>query len=225
MRRRPVRSYVRREGRITRAQQRALAELWPLYGVDPGSEALEWRQVFGRDVPTVMEIGFGNGHTLLQMAAAEPELNFVGVEVYRPGVGSLLLGLQKLGLRNVKVIMEDGAQVVCARVAPASLARIMIFFPDPWPKKRHHKRRLVQPELVSLMVERLQPAGRLHIATDWEDYAQHMLAVLKAEPRLRNLAADGGFAPRPGYRPVTKYEQRGAGLGHTVRDLLFERVA
>jgi tRNA (guanine-N7-)-methyltransferase len=191
MRRRPVRSYVRREGRITRAQQRALAELWPLYGVDPGSEALEWQQVFGRDVPTVMEIGFGNGHTLLQMAAAEPELNFVGVEVYRPGVGSLLLGLQKLGLRNVKVIMEDGAQVVCARVAPASLARIMIFFPDPWPKKRHHKRRLVQPD----------------------------------EPRLRNLAADGGYAPRPGYRPVTKYEQRGAGLGHTVRDLFFERVA
>ena len=220
-----MRSYVRREGRITRAQSRALSELWPVYGIEPGGGELDWRQVFARDVPTVMEIGFGNGATLLQMAAAEPAIDFVGVEVYRPGVGSLLAGLHKLGLGNVRVIMEDAAEVLRERVPPASLARLMVFFPDPWPKKRHHKRRLVQPEFVALAAACLTPGGRLHLATDWEDYAEHMLTVLAAEPALRNLAPDGGYVPRPGYRPATKYEQRGARLGHVVRDLLFEKPA
>ncbi len=218
------RSFVRREGRITRAQARALEELWPHYGIEPGDGPLALADLFGRRSPTVLEIGFGNGTALTTMAAAAPELNFLGIEVYRPGVGALLRRLQERGLENVRVLMEDAVEVLRDRLVDASLDRILIFFPDPWPKKRHHKRRLLQAEFVALAAARLQPGGCLHLTTDWQDYAQQMLAVLTAEPRLCNLAADGGYCDRPDYRPATKYEHRGEALGHPVWDLIFRRV-
>ncbi|MDH3637492.1 MAG: tRNA (guanosine(46)-N7)-methyltransferase TrmB, partial [Gammaproteobacteria bacterium] len=211
-----IRSFVRREGRITRAQRRALAEFWPLYGIDPGVVSVDLHKLFGRKVPVIMEIGCGNGDTLVELAANDPHCDFLGVEVYRPGLGSTLQKLRQLGLTNVKLFGEDAVGVLRDRISAATLTKILIFFPDPWPKKRHHKRRLIQPDFVRLAAERLVIGGQLHLATDCEDYAEHMLEVLAGEKSLRNTAANAGYTARPGYRPETKYERRGRGLGHAV---------
>jgi len=214
---------VRREGRITRAQQRALDNDWDEFGLDPGPGRVHWPAVFGRRAPLVCEIGFGDGRSLLSMAAQAPDTDFVGVEVYRPGVGALLLRLKEAGLKNVRVSMMDGMEFLRDCVPAASLDTLMVLFPDPWPKKRHHKRRLIQPGFTAAAVAALRPGGRLHCATDWEDYAHWMMQVLSGFDELENTAGAGRFAERPAYRPRTKYEQRGAGLGHGTWDLVFRR--
>jgi tRNA (guanine-N7-)-methyltransferase len=217
-----IRSYVLRAGRVGSGQARALAEVGPrcLLSYQPARCDLD--AAFGRAAPKVLEIGFGMGEGLAETAAAHPESDYLGVEVHTPGVGALLKQIGERGLANVRVIQHDAVEVLENMIAPASLAGVRIFFPDPWHKKRHHKRRLIQPPLVALLAGRLASGGYLHLATDWQDYAEQMLAVLSAEPLLQNTVAD--YAPRPDTRPLTKFEQRGLRLGHGVWDLLFRRV-
>jgi tRNA (guanine-N7-)-methyltransferase len=221
---RSIRSFVTRAGRITAAQQRALAQLGPKYlvGAEPAGP-LDLTRLFAREAPCTLEIGFGNGENLAALAHAHPERDYLGVEVHRPGVGRLLLALEAGGLANVRVVCQDAVELLGRRIAPGSLAEILILFPDPWPKKRHHKRRLVQPPFVALLERALSPGGQLKLATDWQPYALEMLAALSASQTLRNLAADGGFVPRPAERIPTRFEQRGARLGHEVWDLAFSR--
>lgn len=219
--RRPVRSFVLRQGRMSPAQQRALDALLPSFGVPFAHAALDFERVFGRRAPTILEIGFGMGETTAAIAQARPGDNFLGIEVHGPGVGSLLRRIEEGHLANVRVVRHDAVEVIAAMIPPASLAGIHVFFPDPWPKKRHHKRRLLQPRFVGELALRLAPGGYLHVATDWDDYASEILAVLAAEPLLENTA--DGFAPRPDYRPRTKFEARGLRLGHRVFDVLFRR--
>jgi tRNA (guanine-N7-)-methyltransferase len=221
---RMVRSFVTRAGRITPAQQRALSELWPRFGLEYSPEPLQAAALFGRRVPLSLEIGFGNGDNLLALAREHPERDYLGVEVHRPGVGRLLLAVARDGLGNVRVICHDAVEVLAGQIAPATLAEILILFPDPWPKKRHHKRRLVQREFVDLAASRLQPGGLLRLATDWEPYAHAMLEALRAAPLLVNTAESGTFVPRPAERAPTRFEQRGTRLGHEVWDLAFRRV-
>jgi tRNA (guanine-N7-)-methyltransferase len=197
--------------------------LWPEYGLDTGMP-LEPEQTFGRKAPLTLEIGFGNGAVLARMAAAEPGSDFIGIEVHRPGVGRLLLELENRELENVRIYREDAIQVMQYCLAPACLDRLLLFFPDPWHKKRHHKRRIVQPGFIALAAGLLRPGGILHMATDWEDYATQMLEVTQCSAAFRNCAGIGNYSPRPDYRPVTRFEQRGLKLGHGVRDLLFERI-
>ena len=218
---RPIRSFVLRSGRMSPAQQRALETLYPKYGIAFDSSPLDFDAVFGRRAPRVLEIGFGMGETTATIAAARPADDFLGVDVHPPGVGSLLKQIDERGLANVRVIRHDAVEVIAAMIPRESLAAIHVFFPDPWPKKRHHKRRLLGASFVHELALRLAPGGALHVATDWEEYAQEILAVLGAEPLLANTAAD--FAPRPDYRPLTKFETRGLKLGHGVRDLIFRR--
>ena len=220
---RPIRSFVRREGRITAAQQKALDTLWPRYGVADQGTFLDLSALFGRDAPRVLEIGFGNGESLAATAAANPETDYVAIEVHRPGVGHLLKLLGERELTNVRIFCADACEILTTRLPDASLDRIQIFFPDPWPKKRHHKRRLIQAPFVALMADKLKPDGILHIATDWENYAEHMLSVLQDEDRLVNTQASGAFVPRPADRPLTKFERRGQRLGHRVYDLIYRR--
>lgn len=221
---RSIRSFVTRAGRITDAQSRALEVLWPKYGVEFGSDALDGDDLFGRHAPRTVEIGFGNGENLARMAAAHPERDYLGIEVHRPGVGRLLLALEEGHHTNVRVICHDAVEVLARQIPQQSLDEVMILFPDPWPKKRHHKRRLVQSSFVELVTERLRPGGIVRMATDWQPYAEEMLAVLTAHPRLRNLAADGTYIPRPAERSATRFEKRGERLGHDVWDLAFERI-
>ena len=211
-----MRSFVRRAGRVTAGQQRALAELWPRWGVEKPATALDLDTLFGRHAPRVLEIGFGNGDVLVSMAARYPEQDFLGVEVHEPGVGHCLLGLERAGLTNVRLIREDAIVVLQDWLAPACLDRVNLFFPDPWPKKRHHKRRIVQPTFLALVAARLKPDGLLHMATDWAPYAEHMEEV---------LAVSADFAPAAGTgdRPPTKFERRGERLGHEIRDLRYRR--
>jgi len=218
---RAIRSYVLRQGRTTAAQARALALLAPRHCIPFAPEPLDLDRAFGRAAPKVLEIGFGMGETTAAIAAAHPEIDYLGVEVHAPGVGSLLNRIEALGLTNVRIIQHDAVAVLEHMIAPASLGGVHLFFPDPWPKKRHHKRRLVQPPFAALLASRLKPGGALHAATDWEDYAQQILAVLAAEPALENTAA--GFAARPAARPQTKFERRGVGLGHRVWDAVFRK--
>jgi tRNA (guanine-N7-)-methyltransferase len=218
---RVIRSFVLRQSRITAAQQRALQILLPKYGLDPAHGLFDFRVIFGRDARRTLEIGFGNGESLLALARAHPKGDFLGVEVHRPGVGRLLLALEAEKLANVRVVCADAAEVLTRCVPDASLDALLIFFPDPWPKKRHHKRRLVQPEFVALAARKLKSGGRLQLATDWPDYAEHMLAVLAVSPDFYNAAGDGSYIPRPVERPLTKFEGRGLRLGHPVRDLVF----
>jgi tRNA (guanine-N7-)-methyltransferase len=220
-RRTPIRSFVVRAGRMGPGQQRALAELGPRFVLPFAPEPPDWDAVFGRAAPRVLEIGFGMGDATAQVAAAMPACDVIGVEVHPPGVGSLLKQIGERGLDNVRIVQHDAVEVLQHMVAPASLAGVHVWFPDPWHKKRHHKRRLIQPALVALLASRLAPGGRLHCATDWQPYAEQMLAVLGAEPRLANTAA--GYAPRPATRPLTKFEARGQRLGHGVWDLVFVR--
>jgi len=219
---RRVRSFVRREGRLTPAQQKALDTHWSRYGIAAGEGAIDLEVLFGRGAPRVLEIGFGNGDTLLHLAEQNPHEDFLGIEVHRPGVGRLLLGLEERGLSNVRVFCADAAEVLEQRLAPASLQRILIFFPDPWPKKRHHKRRLIQPALLPLLADRLESGGIVHLCTDWEPYAAHMLATFRASAEFLNLAGDD-FMERPPERPLTRFEQRGQRLGHQSWDLMFKR--
>jgi len=218
---RPIRSYVLRQGRISPAQRRAIDTLYPRYGVAFADALLARRLVYGREAPLVLEIGSGMGETTVQIARAHPETDFLAIEVHAPGVGSLLRRIEAEGLANLRVIRHDAVEVLSRMIADGSLAGIHLFFPDPWPKKRHHKRRLVQPEFVSLAARKLAPGAYLHAATDWPDYAEQMLAVLSAEPLLENTAAR--FAARSGHRPQTKFERRALALDHPVRDLVFKR--
>ncbi len=222
---RPIRSYVRREGRITPAQQRALNRLTPRFVrkvadglLDPGAE-------FSRRAPLEVEIGCGNGDALVEMAAARRDHDFIGIEVYRPGVGKLLAGLEDAELDNVRVYGEDATEVVRHCLAPASVTRFMIFFPDPWPKKRHQKRRLVDAGFVALLTDRLAPGGEFHFATDWSDYAEQVMEIVSSAALLENPWGAGNFADRPDTRPLTKYERRGRGLGHAVFDIILRRRA
>jgi tRNA (guanine-N7-)-methyltransferase len=208
---------------MTAAQRRALEELWPRYGAALSPEPIDLVQCFGRAAPVILEIGFGNGDALVAAAAAHPERNFLGVEVHRPGVGSLLLKLHAAGLANVRVINADVNDVV-ARLPAGSLHGVHVFFPDPWPKKRHHKRRLLQPAFAARLGALLEPGGYLHCATDWEEYAAQMLDVLEATPGFVNAAGRNRYAPRPESRPVTRFEQRGRAEGRGARDLVFRRV-
>ena len=220
---RRIRSFVRREGRLTAGQQRALDELWPLFGLETGT-LLDLDTVFGRHAPRTLEIGFGNGAVLATMAEDRPDCDFIGIEVHRPGVGRLLLELESRGLNNVRIFREDAIQVLNGCLPDNCLERLLLFFPDPWHKKRHHKRRIVQPVFLEQVANKLVPGGILHMATDWENYARHMLAAGDAAAAFRNCAGTGHFSPRPDYRPVTRFEQRGQRLGHGVWDLLFERI-
>lgn len=217
---RPIRSFVRREGRVTPAQQQALEELWPRYGVDE-TGPLDWVGLFGRAADTVAEIGYGNGEALVAAAQAFPERNFLGIEVYKAGTGRLLMALQEQGITNVRTMMCDAAEVMRDQIAPASLAAVHLFFPDPWPKKRHHKRRLLDDDFAALVANRLQPGGDFLCATDWENYAEQMHDVLTRSV-LENKA-DTDFASAPAWRPTTKFERRGRRKGHGVWDLHFQR--
>jgi tRNA (guanine-N7-)-methyltransferase len=219
---RPIRSFVLRQGRFSPAQQRAYEALMPRLGVPYQPAPLNFEAAFGRIVPTVLEIGFGMGETTARIAAENPGRNFLGIEVHTPGVGALLRRLEELGLENVRVIQHDAVEVVRDMIPPASLAGIHVFFPDPWPKKRHHKRRLLKKEFVELLASRLVQGGYLHAATDWEEYAEHILAVFSDVENLKNTAAN--YAERPAWRPQTKFETRGLKLGHGVRDLVFIRT-
>ena len=219
---RHVRSFVRREGRITRSQQRALDDLLPRYGVELHG-LLDLDATFGRRAPRTLEIGFGNGASLAKMAALAPDQDFLGVEVHRPGVGHLLLEIERYQLTNLRAVCIDAVELLERHIAPASLDRVLLFFPDPWPKSRHHKRRILQPAFVATICERLKPGGLFHMATDWQPYAEQMLAVMDTAPGFRNSAGRGQYASKPDYRPETKFERRGLRLGHGVWDLVFVR--
>jgi len=224
LRNRPIRSFVLRQGRQTDAQKRAFDLHWPSLGLDYTGAPRDFDAAFGRRAPRVLEVGFGNGEQLLFAAGREPERDFIGVEVHGPGIGRLLNAAAQAGLRNLRVYQHDAVDVLQHEVAPASLDEVRIYFPDPWHKKRHNKRRLVQPGFVGLLCDRLRPGGLLHLATDWENYAQHLWDVLDAEPRLHGRAGARGFVPRPQWRRQTHFETRGLKLGHGVWDLLYDRA-
>lgn len=219
---RPIRSFVLRAGRLGAGQQKAIEELGPRYVLPYQSEPLDLAASFGREAPKVLEIGFGMGQATAEIAREHPDIDYLGVEVHTPGVGALLKLIGEQGIANLRIIQHDAVEVLRHMIPQAGLNGIHIFFPDPWHKKRHHKRRLIQPAFARLLAERLRPGGYLHLATDWEDYARQMLEVLGATPLLRNSAET--YAPRPHYRPLTKFEQRGMRLGHGVWDLVFLRV-
>lgn len=219
--RRTIRSFVVRAGRMGSGQVRALAELSPKFVLPHDAGQPDWDAVFGRRAPRILEIGFGMGDATAAIAQARPEVDFIGVEVHPPGVGALLQRIADRDLCNLRIVQHDAVEVLQQMFAPASLAGVHVFFPDPWHKKRHHKRRLIQPEFVAQLAGRLAPGGMLHCATDWEPYAQQMLEVLGAEPGLENTA--DGYAPKPDYRPLTKFENRGIKLGHGVWDLVFRK--
>lgn len=222
--RRSVRSFVIRGGRQTAAQQRAMDELWPSYGVEFSEQPVDLDRLFGRQAPRMLEIGFGAGEALLAFTQAHPELDCIGVEVHKPGVGHLLLGAESAGLKNLRVICHDAVEVLQQQLAPASIQLIHIFFPDPWHKKRHHKRRLIQPEFVALLARVLAVGGTLRLATDWEHYALQMREVIDASPSFANDAPETGFVVRNEERPLTRFERRGQRLGHGVWDLSYTRV-
>ncbi|MFM0321438.1 tRNA (guanosine(46)-N7)-methyltransferase TrmB [Caballeronia glebae] len=221
LRHRRIRSFVTRAGRVSVGQQRAIDDLGPRYVVPYAPQLADWDARFGRKAPRVLEIGFGMGATTAEIAAARPGDDFIGVEVHEPGVGALLKLIGEEGLGNIRILQHDAVEVLEHMIAPDSLDGVHIYFPDPWHKARHHKRRLIQPKFVALLVSRMKPGGYMHLATDWQNYAEQMLEVLSAEPALENTA--DGYAPRPDFRPVTKFERRGMRLGHGVWDLMFRR--
>lgn len=216
-----IRSFVHRRSHITPSQQAALDQLLPQWAIDYRNTRLDFDAAFKRQADNILEIGFGMGETTQQIAQARPDDNFLGVEVFNAGVGALLKRIDETGISNIRIIQHDAVEVVRDMIEPGTLAGIHIYFPDPWPKKRHHKRRLIQPGFISLLAQRLAPGGYIHCATDWENYAEQMLAVLTGEPSLQNTAND--YAPRPDYRPLTKFEARGLRLGHGVWDLIFRK--
>jgi tRNA (guanine-N7-)-methyltransferase len=220
---RRIRSFVLRAGRTTPAQERALGELWPIFGIDLSATTLDLETVFGRTAPRCLEIGFGVGEVIGSLAEANPHIDYLGIEVHRAGVGRLLLRAQQNSLANVRVICHDAVDVLRDHVRDAAFDQILVFFPDPWHKKRHHKRRLIEPSFVALLASRLRAGGILRLATDWQAYAEQMLVVCNAEPALRSLSPDFTYVPRPDFRPSTRFERRGERLGHGVWDLAYER--
>ena len=219
-----VKSFVKREGRLTKAQEKALEDHWPTKGIDYAEAPLSLSEIFGRSAPVVVEIGFGMGKSLVEMAAASPEKNYFGIEVHRPGVGACLAEAGEQSLTNLRLMEHDAVEVLKNMIPDGSLSRLQLFFPDPWHKKRHHKRRIVQTEYAELVRSKLALGGCFHMATDWEQYAEHMLDVMINADGYTNTAPDGDYVPRPDYRPITKFETRGQKLGHGVWDLIFERT-
>ncbi|MBF0470685.1 MAG: tRNA (guanosine(46)-N7)-methyltransferase TrmB [Gammaproteobacteria bacterium] len=222
-RHRPIRTFVRREGRLTAGQRHALDHLWSEFGLPCDDQLLQPETLFGRVAPLILEIGYGNGESLLTMAQESPDCDYIGIEVHRPGVGHLLLQLQQEGLTNVRSFCGDGVEILQRQIPLGSLDRVQLFFPDPWHKKRHHKRRMVQKSWVELVAARLKPGGLLHIATDWEPYARHISAVMSENPSFDNCAEESEYSPRPPWRPVTKFERRGERLGHEIYDLIYRK--
>ena len=220
---RNIRSFVLRKGRLTVAQQHALDELWPHYGIERSETVLDFEDHFERSADVIVEIGFGNGDSTWQMAQHEADKNFVGIEVHEPGVGQLLMALEQNAIENVRVACEDAVPFFENRIATASLADVRIYFADPWPKKRHHKRRIIQTDFVNELARCLSKGGLLHLATDWQPYAEHVLQVMQSSTDFKNLSETGDYCERPDWRPRTKYEARGERLGHEVRDLLYQR--
>ena len=221
-----TRTFVRREGRLTRGQARALDALWPHYGVDPPTEGpLALDRLFGREAPRVLDIGFGDGEALVEAAAGDPQRDYLGVEVHRPGVGHCLLCAEQAEVANLRVSTLDAVALVRHHLPAGAFAEVRILFPDPWPKKRHHKRRLIQPAFLDLLVPCMQPGARLHLATDWADYAEWMLDTLEPDPRFTNSYGERCFVPPPPPRPQTKFERRGVSKGHTVHDLIYRLEA
>lgn len=221
---RTVKSFVLRAGRMTEGQQKAMETQWPVMGLEPDAGMLDLAEVFGREAPVVLEIGFGMGDSLIEMAKAQPENNYIGIEVHRPGVGRLLSNAEKEGLTNIRVFCHDAIEVLANCIPDGSLSTLQLFFPDPWHKKKHHKRRIVQPEFAETIRKKLRIGGTFHMATDWENYAEHMMEVMSAAPGYRNVAGNGEYSPQPEWRPVTKFQKRGERLGHGVWDLMFERT-
>lgn len=223
MERRGIRSFVQRAGRITEGQRRALAELWPRYGIEAGEAPIDLEAAFGRRAPVTLEIGFGDGESTVMLAAQHPGRNLLGIEVHPPGVGHCLLLAERAALANLRVISQDAVEVLARRLGDASLDEVLLYFPDPWPKKRHHKRRIVQPEFVAVLARKLAPGGVFRLATDWAPYAEHMLEVMSASTDFENLSPSNDWVERPASRPITRFERRGGRLGHVVRDLAFRR--
>lgn len=221
-----IRSFVLRQGRMTSGQERAFETLWPRYGIDlpEASVLLDLQALFSpAQQNIVLEIGFGNGESLLSMAQAAPDMGFIGIEVHGPGVGHILMGAEQRDLHNLRIIRADAVTVLREHIADNSLARVQIYFPDPWPKLRHHKRRIIQQPFTDLLYQKLRLGGELHLATDWEHYAYWMLEILQADKKWQNLGTTDGFAPRPTWRPETKFERRGLGKGHGVWDLRYQK--
>lgn len=225
LRRRSIRSFVLRQGRATAAQQRALEELWPKYGISRSDESLDFDRIFMRRAPRMLEIGFGTGDALLTFAQAHPEIDCIGIEVHRPGVGHALLGAENASLSNVRVIDRDAVEAIRDEIPAGAISLVHIFFPDPWHKKRHHKRRLIQPSFAALLARVIAIGGTLRLATDWEHYAHQMREVLDASNEFENVAGANGFMPRNDERPLTRFEKRGHRLGHGVWDLEYRRVS
>ncbi|WLQ13675.1 tRNA (guanosine(46)-N7)-methyltransferase TrmB [Hahella aquimaris] len=221
---RPIRSFVIRGGRMTTSQQKAFDRLWPEKGLAVENGLLDLESAFGRRSTVVLEIGFGMGQSLAEMAANEPDADFIGVEVHKPGVGALLRHMEEQSLENIRIFWDDANEVIDKCLPDASLDRVQLFFPDPWHKKRHNKRRIVQLEFVQRIRAKLKNGGVFHMATDWEPYAEHMMEIMSEAPGMENIAGAGQFSPRPDTRPVTKFEKRGERLGHGVWDLMFRRV-
>ncbi|WP_028485680.1 tRNA (guanosine(46)-N7)-methyltransferase TrmB [Thiomicrorhabdus chilensis] len=221
---RRIKSFVLRQGRMSQSQQRAMENNWPKFGLEISDELLDMKTLFGREAPTIVEIGFGMGKSLAEMAEANPQQNYIGIEVHRPGVGALLKLIEEKGLTNIRIFNHDAIEVLEKRIPKNSLDGVYLFFPDPWHKKRHNKRRIVQAEFAKTIASHLKTGGHFHMATDWEDYAEHMMEVMNAAPDFRNTQPDGQYTPRPDYRPLTKFEQRGQRLGHGVWDLIFEKI-
>ncbi len=223
--RKDIRSFVIRGGRMTLGQKNAFDKQWSVYGLSLYDGKLDFEQAYGRRAPVVLEIGFGMGDSLLEMARQESDKNFLGIEVHPPGVGRLINNAGKEGLQNLRVYMADATDVLEDCIADESIDRFQLYFPDPWHKKKHHKRRIIQPEFVQSIRKKLKIGGVFHLATDWENYAEHMMEVMSAAEGFKNRADEFHYAERPDYRPVTKFERRGERLGHGVWDLLFERIA
>ncbi len=220
---RRIRSFVLRMGRMTSGQQRAMDELWPRFGIEYSPQVLNLDQVFGRSAPRLIEIGFGTGEALFAYAQAHPEFDCLGIEVHRPGAGHLLLQVERAGLANVRASCHDAVEVLQNQIAPGSIDAVHIFFPDPWHKARHHKRRLIQPAFAGILATALKPGGMLRLATDWQHYAEHVRAVLDVHPQFINTADTSGYMPRPEDRPLTRFERRGHRLGHGVWDMAYMR--
>jgi tRNA (guanine-N7-)-methyltransferase len=226
LKKRSIRSFVKRTGRLTRGQEFALAEYWPLYGIDYQSEAqIDIQQLFPGMNQLKLEIGFGNGESLVQMAVADPQSAYIGIEVHEPGVGHCLQRIHEEGMHNLKLMSHDAIEVLQSMIPEQSLERVFLFFPDPWHKKRHNKRRIVNQQFRDLLFTALSPGGVLHMATDWQDYAEHMAVDLFSDPRFKNLGDAQGYCAKPDYRPETKFERRGQRLGHGVWDLLFQKLS
>ena len=221
---RTIKSFIKREGRLTPGQQRALKLLWPEFGIEYSEQALDLNSLFNRDADKILEIGFGNGHSLWQMAQAEPDNDYIGIEVHSPGVGHLLQLIEESTTKNLRIVSYDAIDVINHQIPDLSLSKVQLFFPDPWHKKKHHKRRIVQTEFANMLAKKLKPNGIFHLATDWEHYAEHMISVMNSNQNFVNLSENNNFVPKPDFRPTTKFETRGTKLGHGVWDMMYKKI-